>query len=139
MNEEISAKNTKKQILDAYNELLSSHKALKKEKLSYSEEPISIHKYDKTSKVGKKEDIFSLIDDLSVKFNSDMDTFREKIKNSFAVLENLNEEISDKKAYLKDVQNISSEADSLFALIDLQNQKKQEFDKEMELKKREHE
>lgn len=126
----ISSSNTKQQIIDAYNELFEKYKDLEKNKLSSQ---ISLPT-NSPKNIPSKNDLFSFMESLKVKFIDEQESLFSKLKDKYNLLELLEDEIKDKQDYLEKVLKISAEAESLFALVDLQTKKKQEFEEEMEKK-----
>ncbi len=125
----ITAKDTKQVLWDSYSKLLEKYELLESQKM--------VHAPEKSPRVlPKSSDFFSGIEDLKRTFLSDLDRYAEQTREKFTVIDLLTEELRDTEKQLKNANNISTEVESLYALIELQRQKTQEFDAEIESRKR---
>lgn len=131
---DISLKNTKQEILDAYEMLLKSHKQAGENRLSLQiDEPRDAKK---SREIPTKSTIFDRLDTLRTDFLSELDEVSTTLREKYSLVDLLDEEVREKEKYMKEILKISTEAESLFALIDLQNQQKKAFSEELEQKNR---
>lgn len=134
MEPKVTSQNTKKQILEAYNELLESiqeeEKAPEQEKKEKSEKA-TVEKAGKLS----PEKIYESITSLKSSVNNTLEDAENKMKQVFDEFENLKNAVEIEKKQLEEVYQISANADSLNALLQAQKKKKETFEEEMEQKK----
>lgn len=134
MEPQVTSQNTKKQILEAYNELLEKiqeeEKAPEQEKKEKSEKAI-------VEKAGKHspDKIYESISSLKSTVNNTLEDAESKMKQVFEEFENLKNAVEIEKKQLEEVYQISANADSLNALLQAQKKKKETFEEEMEQKK----
>ncbi len=134
MEPKVTSQNTKKQILEAYNELLENiqeeEKAPEQEKKEKSEKA-TVEKAGKLS----PEKIYESIASLKSSVNNTLEDAENKMKQVFDEFENLKNAVAIEKKQLEEVYQISANADSLNALLQAQKKKKETFEEEMEQKK----
>lgn len=128
----ITLKDTKQAILDAYELLLEKYQILEKDKSG-----ISLSTQTRQSVVPKAHDFFEWLEWLKKQFLSDMDVYAQKTREKFAVIDMLSEELTKVENRLQEWEKIQTQVASLYALIELQNNKKREFEEVQELKNRE--
>lgn len=128
----ITSKDTKQSILDAYEILLEKYQSLEQEKSG-----ISLNTQTRQMVVPKAHDFFEWLEWLKKQFLSDMDIYAQKTREKFAVIDVLSEALIDVENRLQEWEKIQTQVASLYALIELQNNKRREFDELQELKNRE--
>ncbi len=139
MEQEVTSKNTKREILEEYNKLLEKIKEQK------AEEPKKIQEQQKKGEIVKISDNLSqdgIINDiaaLKTNLSTSLDKLGENLLTEFKKLEDLKNAIGIEKKNLEDIYQLSAETDSLAAMLLAQKQKKEEFDIEMEEKRTEFE
>jgi len=131
MEQEISTKNTKAQILAAYDGLLNKVQNAKAEvPKKVQEEKQREEKIMKSAKVSESG-IVSEISLLKSKVGSSFDELEGKLLEEFKKLEELREAISIEKENLKDVYSLTATTDSLAAMLLAQKEEKEKFEVEM--------
>lgn len=135
MEKEISAKNTKGELLEAYNELLT--KLQSKEGLSPKEAKETEEKKQlvKTASKNSYEEIVKSISGLKLGITGSLDQVEDLLLKEFKKLTQLQESIKIETANLENLYEIKANADSLSALLLAQKEKKQLFDDDMKEKK----
>lgn len=134
MNEDISAKSTKNEILEAYHEALTQLKAVKKStkpELKALEE-----KQDIVVKATKHstDDIVKNIANLKLSLVRSLEEIEEQLLSSYKQLTGLQQAIDIQTKELNDLYEIKVNADSLAALLHAQKEKKLIFDKDVNSK-----
>lgn len=130
---EISTKLTKQEIIDSYQDLLKKYENIKNNTLLKDDK-----KETKQIKLEIKEsDIFSEIESIKLSFIKELSNITTTLSQKIEEIKNLEENIENEKKYLEQVLWIKTQAESLYALIDMQKQKQDEFEQEMNNKKRE--
>lgn len=134
---EISEKNKKSEILDAYYEALNKLKERKKvkpqeEKKKREEQEIS----DLASQLSC-EGIIKGIADVKLKVGKAFDEIEEELTKYFAQFIDLQKAISIAKKNFDEMYHIQIETDSLDALIESQQKQKEEFESEIEQERKE--
>jgi|AntAceMinimDraft_17_1070374.scaffolds.fasta_scaffold52234_1 hypothetical protein len=134
MEKKITISQTKKEIMDAYNELLQKMK-------SKTEEPKEIQKREIAEKIVKEVSGLSVnsinknIVGLKINTSGTLDKLEEQMENVFKEFEKLHESVKIEKENLEELYQISANAHSLSALIAAQKEKQEAFEKETEEKK----
>lgn len=135
MKTDVSTKNTKNEILDAYNDLLKSIQEKK------TEEPKKVQEREKQETVVKNagelsnENIVKNISTLKVNLAASLDKLSENFIGEFRRFEELQQAIQVEKKNLQDLYQISAGADSLAAMLLAQKEKKEQFEAEMAQRK----
>ena len=127
-------KNTKSEILTAYDELL---KQIEKSKSIKSEEQKGQMKSDivqRASSDGAK-DIIHKIAELKIQVNESLEGLGKNLLNERTKLSDLQEAIATQQARIKDTHEIMVNANSLEALLLAQKKKKEEFEQWIEAEK----
>ena len=133
----LSMTNTKKELLDSYNEMVKRLQEIEqvqlnpqkiveeKRKIEVIEKVkgFSVDTIEKAIDVLKNENI-KLLDDLKIRLSKEVEKF-----------DNIQQAIVEKEKELKEIFEIEKSAYSLAALIETQNRKKEEFETEMDEKK----
>ena len=132
ITEEISTKNTKNEILDAYKQLL---KEIKESKRENRKEESEIKKQKEIVQEAKQFSPDMIIKDLSalrlqvVKF---FETICEQMIDEHKKLNNTQQAIEIEKNHLHDIYEIHAGTDTLAALLLGQKQKKADFEQEID-------
>ena len=134
---EITIKNTKQQMLDAYNELVQKledkrQAELKPEKKAEEQKMHrAIEQADKLSLDGITQGIGQLKSEINKTFTD----LTERLETELAKYQEVKKAIEAKELELGEIYEIQKSASSLAALIEAQNQRRKEFEREMEEKK----
>jgi hypothetical protein len=136
---EITAKSTKKEILDAYEELMQELQNSKTEEPKVTKEIQKQEQIVKKSSELSYEGIIQNLSGLKIELSSAIDKLGERFVTEFKKFEELNQAIQIEKQTLEDLYQISANADSLSVMIMAQKAKKQEFETEMSFIKSEFE
>ena len=128
-------KNTKNEILEAYEELL------KKMNDKKTDEPKKIQEMQKQEAVVKKaeglsnETIIKGLAGLKVEITSSLDKLGEKFVEEFKKFEELQQAIQTEKKNLEDLYQLSANTDSLSVMLLAQKEKREQFEQEMAVRK----
>ncbi|MEI6048853.1 MAG: hypothetical protein WCS03_08135 [Bacteroidota bacterium] len=137
MEPEISLKNTKSEILSAYDEML------KKVSDKKTEEPKKVQEQQKQDTLVKKaasfsnEGIVKGIAGLKVDLSSALDKLGENLVSEFRKFEELQQAIKVEQKNLDDLYQLSVVSDSLSVMLLAQKEKKEQFELEMTSRKTE--
>ena len=137
MEPEISLKNTKSEILSAYEEML------KKVQDKNTDEPKKIQEQQKQENLVKKaaafsnESIVKGIAGLKVELASTLDKLGENLVSEFRKFEELQQAIQAEQKNLEDLYQLSVVSDSLSVMLLAQKEKKEQFEQEMTSRKTE--
>ncbi|NEW82869.1 MAG: hypothetical protein GZ094_10965 [Mariniphaga sp.] len=137
METEISTKNTKNEILAAYEDLM------KKAQEKKTEEPKKVQERQKQETLVKNagdltyEGIVKDISDLKVGLSSGLDKLGENFVSEFKKFEGLQQAIQIEKQGLEDLYQLSANTDSLSVMLLAQKEKKEQFEQEMAIRKAE--
>lgn len=131
MEKKVSISQTKKEILDAYHELLQKME-------SKTEEPKVVQKREMEEKTVKEVSGLSVnsinknIAGLKINISGTLDKLEEQMAGVFKEFEKLHESVKIEKENLEELYQISANAHSLSALIAAQKEKQEVFEKEIE-------
>ncbi len=131
MEIEISSRNTKNQILQAYEELMGKVKEQK------SEEPKKLQEQAKKVAVIKKasanstEGIIKEIGSLKLGVAKELDKLSEQLTAEYKNLEDIQQAITLEKQNLEELYQLTANADSLAAMLMAQKEKRAQFETEM--------
>lgn len=135
MEQEVSVKNTKSEILKAYEELLAKVKAQKSDQPKQLQEiSRKMEVIDKASK-NTTEGIISAISSLKLGLAKELDKLNEQLLAEYKKLEDIQTAINLEKKNLEELYEVNANADSLAAMLLAQKEKKAEFEAEMTQKK----
>jgi hypothetical protein len=135
MEQEISAKSTKAQILAAYDELLKKVQNAKAEvPKQVQEEKQREEKISKAAKVSENG-IVSEITSLKSRVSSSLDDIGKKLLDEFKKLEEIREAITVEKKNLEDLYSLTATTDSLAAMLLAQKEEKEKFEEEIKAAK----
>lgn len=135
METNVSIKNTKNEILSAYDDLL--HKFREKK----TEEPKKVQEQQKQENLVKNaagmsyEGIVKDVSDLKVNLSSALDKLGEKFVTEFKKFEDLQQAIRIEQKNLEDLYQLSANVDSLSVMLLAQKEKKEQFEIEMAARK----
>jgi len=133
MVEEVSMKNTKKEMLEIINTLQLQIKEKAKTKL----DPEKIKKETKNIETLQKaeqaasSDLSTQIHNLKISINKELSALSDKIEAEAEKHENLNQAIKLKQDELNEIYGIEKQAANLAAIIEAQNYAKEKFEAEM--------
>lgn len=130
MEQKVSAKNTKSEILDAYKELLASVKQAKEEPRVVQQRQKDEEKVKKAEELSADE-IIQRIADLKTHVSGTLDKLEEKMTGAYKEFANLREAIEVEKKNLEELYQVSYNAHSLVTLMLAQEKQKEEFEQEM--------
>ena len=133
----VSMVNTKKELIEAYNNLVEQLKS--QEELQLQPKKIAEEK-NKKETLAKIENISlngiaKQITDLKSSINSSLNDVESKLETEVKKFENIQKAIDVKETELKEIFEIEKSAHSLAALIETQNEKKIEFEEDIENQK----
>ena len=138
-SKEISMTNTKKEMIEAYNTLLKQMEEKKSMEMKPEEKAAAVEKkavIEKADSVSS-EKIMKDIAALKYEFGSVLSNLSEKLDDETAKYQTIKKAVELKETELKEIYEIQKQASSLAALIETQNQKKEEFEIEMDGQKEE--
>lgn len=135
MEQKVSARNTKSEILDAYKELMASVKQKKEEPRVVQQRQIEEEKVKKAEDLSA-DAIIQRIADLKTHISGTLDKLEEKMTGAYKEFANLREAIDIEKKNLEDLYQVSYNAHSLVTLMLAQEKQKEEFEQEVEEKRR---
>ena len=127
---EISAKNSKNELLDAYNELLE--KVQKQSPMDRKSQKESEEKEEtvRSASSNSEEKIVKNIAELKLNIGSSLDKTEELLRVEYKKLTQLQESINIENKNLMELYDITSNAHSLAALIQAQKERKLVFEEE---------
>ncbi len=137
MEPTVSTKNTKNEILAAYDELL------KKAQEKKTDEPKKVQEQQKQETLVKNatglshESIVKEISGLKVNLSSSLDKISENFVAEFRKFEELQQAIQIERKQLEDLYQLSATTDSLSVMLLAQKEKKEQFEQEMATRKAE--
>jgi len=135
MEKKLSTASTKTEILNAYNELLSSIEAKKNDNPRIEQERKIREETVKAATGISDEKIIGQISALKLALNTSLDKIEDDLSSEYLRLKKIREAISIEEQRLSDLYQINAGADSLAAIISAQKEKKAEFEYEMNEKK----
>ncbi len=134
MNEEVSSKNTKKEILDAYEKLKQQLQENKEIPGSEPKETPKENVVEGSSRL-QPDKIMKDISNLKISLSQSLDKVEEALIEEHKKLSGVSEAIKLEKENLQNIYQIKAEADSLAALITTHKEKKQELEQEVKEKR----
>ncbi len=139
MEKKLTPASTKTEILKAYNELLNKAQETKQDNPKVEQEK-KIRETTVAEAAGlTDEKIIGQISSLKLSLNSTLDKIEDDLSAEFQKLMKIREAITIEDQRLKDFYQINAGADSLAAILAAQKEKKEEFERDMALKKSEFE
>lgn len=135
MNEEVSSKNTKKEILDAYDNLRQQIQDKKKETSgSEPKDPPKTRVVEEASRL-QPDKIMKDISTLKIGLSQSLDKVEEALIEEHKKLSGVSEAIRFEKDNLQNIYQIKAEADSLAVLITIHKEKKQDLEQDIKEKR----
>lgn len=135
MTQEISSKNTKAQIIDAYEELLEKAKKAKADvPKQVQEEKQRSETVEKVADVSNKG-IGKEINSLRVNLNNSLEELENNLLTEFKKLEEIRKAMDIEKQNLEDLYALSTTTDSLAAMLLAQKEQKENFETEIKAEK----
>ncbi len=135
MSEEISSKNTKKEILEAYEQLKQQMEAQKDDSPEAQQQEAHKARMVEEAAVKKPDKIMQDMAQLKITLNQSLDQIEESLVDEQKKLSRVREAIQAEEEKLQNVYDIKAEADSLAALINAHKEKKQQLEQEMKEKR----
>jgi len=124
MEQEVTVKNTKSEILKAYEELLAKVQAQKSDQPKQLQEVSrKMEVIDKASK-NTTEGIISAISSLKLGLAKELDKLNEQLLAEYKKLEDIQTAINLEKKNLEELYEVSANADSLAAMLLAQKERK---------------
>ncbi|HHN48323.1 MAG TPA: hypothetical protein ENN08_05240 [Bacteroidales bacterium] len=137
MEPDISMKNTKSEILSAYEEVLKQLKNKKSEEPKKEQERQKQETLVKQAGTMSHEKINKDISGLKTEIATMLDKLNESFVAEFRKFEELQQAIQIEKKNLEDLYQLSATTDSLAAMLTAQKEKSEQFEQEMAAKKAE--
>jgi hypothetical protein len=137
MEPEVSTKNTKNQILDAYNELLKRVQTQKADEPKKVQQEKQKQEVVAQAKTFSNEGIVTSIANLKVSVAGQLDSLAGKFVAEQHKFEELQKAIEIEKKNLEDLYQLSANTDSLAAMLLAQSEQRQKFEQEMAQRKQE--
>ncbi len=137
MEQKVSTTNTKAQILKAYEDLLKEVQTKKQENLKEVHQQQEEVKKVEAASSKNEEGIVKEIADLKLKISETLDKTGQNLLEEQRQLKEIQEAIGIEKRNLKDLYDISTNADSLAALLMAQTEKRRSFEEEIARKEKE--
>ena len=128
MSAEMSTRNTKNEILEAYNELLNKLKAQKPVDRQAEKEKTEKKQIVETAAQNSADSIVRSLADLKLAISKSLDNVEDQLIGEFKKLNNTRQAIEIEQKNLEEIHDIRAEADSLAALLQAQKEKKQAFE-----------
>ena len=130
----LSTTNTKQEMLDAYNKLLETLDSAKDneikavQKIEEKQTKMALETADALN----AESINKKMAELKFEFNSSLSALSEKVEEEFNKYQSVKKAVSAKETELNEIFEIQKNAQTLYALLEAQKEKKEEFLSEME-------
>ena len=132
---EISSKNTKSEILQAYNEILEKIQEEKAPDRVTEKRKVEEKKIVREATQNSVERIVKDIAEIKLEVGKALDSLEERLITEFKKLTELQKAIEIEKKELEEIHDIKVNADSLAALLQAQKEQKARFEKETEEKR----
>lgn len=132
---EISEKNRKQDILDAYNQVVLQLKEKRKEQMK-PEQKVEEKIAQKAVKVADElslDGISRSLNQLKTELSQSLGQILEKLESEIVQYQEVKRAVEVQQEELNEIYEIKKEATSLAAFIEVQNQQKKDFEKEMSL------
>lgn len=128
---ELSTKNTKNEILAAYEELLQKAQESKTEEPKKVQEKQIQETIVKTAAASSYDGIVKNLSNMKIELSSSLDKLGDKFVSEFKKFEELQQAIQIEKKSLEDLYQLSATTDSLSVMLLAQKEKKQQYEEEM--------
>lgn len=135
MESKVNEKNTKSEILKAYEELMEVVSQQKKEDPRKQQEETKKQEIVKTATDSSQESVVKGFATLKIELSATLEKLEEKLVTEFKHFEELQRAVAIEKENLQNLYQITANADSLSALLMAQKVKKEEFDAELDSKR----
>ncbi len=135
MEKQVTNKSTKTEILDAYEDLLKKMQDKKVENPKVVQEERLQKETIKTASLLSYESIVKGITELKMNLSASLDKLEDMLVEKYKHLSQLNEAIKLQEQYVDDLYGIKVGADTLAALTIAQKEKKENFERDMEVRK----
>ncbi len=132
-DQEVSMKNTKKEMLDIIKNLQKGIEEKEKTKLNAEQirEQTTKQKTVETADKTAASDLSTEVHSLKISINKELTALSDKIEAEAEKYKNLNKAIKLKQNELEEIYGIEKEAAKLAAIIEAQNQIKEDFEEDM--------
>lgn len=128
---EVTTKNTKNEILAAYEELLQKTQETKTEEPKKMQEKQVQETIVKNVATLSYDNVVKNMTNLKIELSSSLDKLNDKFVSEFKKFEELQQAIEIEKKALEDLYQLSACTDSLSVMLLTQKEKRQQFDEEM--------
>jgi hypothetical protein len=130
----LTPSNTKQEMLEAYSKLMEEVETSKNTEINASEkiEEKQIKEVIETADKLSLESINKKVSDLKFEFSTVLADLSDKIESEFTQYQQVKKAVTAKESELKEIFEIQKNAESLYALLEAQKQRKEEFELESE-------
>lgn len=128
---ELSTKNTKNEILAAYDELLQKTQESKTEEPKKVQEKQIQETIVKTAAASSYDGIVKNLSNMKIELSSSLDKLGDRFVSEFKKFEELQQAIQIEKKSLDDLYQLSATTDSLSVMLLAQKEKKKQYEDEM--------
>jgi hypothetical protein len=128
---ELSTKNTKNEILAAYDELLQKTQESKTEEPKKVQEKQIQETIVKTAAASSYDGIVKNLSNMKIELSSSLDKLGDRLVSEFKKFEELQQAIQIEKKTLEDLYQLSATTDSLSVMLLAQKEKKKQYEDEM--------
>ena len=128
---ELSTKNTKNEILAAYDELLQKTQESKTEEPKKVQEKQIQETIVKTAAASSYDGIVKNLSNMKIELSSSLDKLGDRFVSEFKKFEELQQAIQIEKKTLEDLYQLSATTDSLSVMLLAQKEKKKQYEDEM--------
>ena len=128
---ELSTKNTKNEILAAYDELLQKTQESKTEEPKKVQEKQIQETIVKTAAASSYDGIVKNLSNMKIELSSSLDKLGDRFVSEFKKFEELQQAIQIEKKTLDDLYQLSATTDSLSVMLLAQKEKKRQYEDEM--------
>ena len=128
---ELSTKNTKNEILAAYDELLQKTQESKTEEPKKVQEKQIQETIVKNTAASSYDGIVKNLSNMKIELSSSLDKLGDRFVSEFKKFEELQQAIQIEKKVLEDLYQLSATTDSLSVMLLAQKEKKQQYEDEM--------
>ncbi|NLT21817.1 MAG: hypothetical protein GXX82_02090 [Syntrophorhabdus sp.] len=132
MTKTISEKNTKTEIIEAYNEVLAKLKEQKAVNQQAVKKETEVKESLKEASANSIDDIVRNLAGLKVQIVKTIDDLEEKMIAEYRKFSGLQQAATEEARILDELYGVQAEADSLAALVQAQKEKKASFEAQME-------
>ncbi len=137
MEQEVTSRNTKNQILDAYNKLLKKVQEQKSQEPKKIQEEKQNLELTQKAKMLNNEGIVKEVAALKVNFSASLDKLGDQFISEYNKFEELQKAINIERKNLEELYELSASTDSLAVMLMAQKEQKEQFEQEMAQQKEE--